>query len=113
MKKENLYYTKQENIVLFCPANGIRDSFFLLKRISHRKKRLILQHRIQRLGRGVGAKKHEIYVAAFGGHLFNDLFLQGLGGGGMAPSAPPPGSATVLLADLREYGRYMYFTEIS
>ena len=36
-----------------------------------------------------GAKKHEIYVAAFGGHLFYDLFLQGLGGGDMAPSAPP------------------------
>ena len=28
-----------------------------------------LQHRIQRPGRG-GAKKHEIYVAALGGHLF-------------------------------------------
>ena len=28
-----------------------------------------------------GGKKHEIYVAAFGGHLFYDLFLQGLGGG--------------------------------
>ena len=24
-------------------------------------------------------KKHEIYVAAFGGHLFHYLFLQGLG----------------------------------
>ena len=24
-----------------------------------------------------GAKKHEIYVATFGGHLFFDLFLQG------------------------------------
>ena len=24
-----------------------------------------------------GGKKHEIYVAAFGGHLFYDLFLQG------------------------------------
>ena len=38
------------------------------------------------VGRG---KKHEIYVAAFGSHLFYDLFLQGLGGA-MAPSAPPP-----------------------
>ena len=26
-----------------------------------------------------GAKKHEIYVAAFGGHLFYDLFVQGWG----------------------------------
>ena len=44
------------------------------------------QHRIQRQGRG--AKKHEIYVAAFGGHLFYDLFVQGWGGHG--PSVPPP-----------------------
>ena len=36
---------------------------------------------------GGGTKKHEIYVAAFGGHLFYDLFVQGRGG--MAPSAPP------------------------
>ena len=28
----------------------------------------------------IGSKKHEIYVAAFGGHLFYDLFVQGLGG---------------------------------
>ena len=42
---------------------------------------------------GEGGKKHEIYMAAFGGHLFYDLFVQGWGGG-MAPSAPP-GSATV------------------
>ena len=27
-----------------------------------------------------GAEKHEIYAAAFGGHLFYDLFLQGQGG---------------------------------
>ena len=26
-----------------------------------------------------GAKKHEIYMAAFGGHLFDDLFVQGWG----------------------------------
>ena len=39
-----------------------------------------------------GAEKHEIYVAAFGGHLFYDLFLQGQGGHG--PPWPPPGSAT-------------------
>ena len=31
-------------------------------------------------GGGWGAKKHEIYVATFGSHLFNDLFVQGLGG---------------------------------
>ena len=30
---------------------------------------------------GGGGKKHEIYVAAFGGHLFYDLFVQGWGGG--------------------------------
>ena len=48
----------------------------------------IMQHRIQWLGRG-GGKKHEIYGAAFGDHLFYDLFLQGWGGG-MAPSEPPP-----------------------
>ena len=47
------------------------------------------QHRIQRPGGGEGGRceKHEIYVAAFGGHLFYDLFVQGWGG--MAPSAPP------------------------
>ena len=39
-----------------------------------------------------GAEKHEIYAAAFGGHLFYDLFSQGRGGA-MAPLAPP-GSAT-------------------
>ena len=33
-------------------------------------------------GRVRGAKKHEIYVAAFGGHLFYDLFVQGWGGHG-------------------------------
>ena len=41
---------------------------------------------------GEGGKKHEIYVVAFGGHLFYDLFLQA-GGGGIAPLAPS-GSAT-------------------
>ena len=33
-------------------------------------------------GRVGGAKKHEIYVATFGGHLFYDLFVQGWGGHG-------------------------------
>ena len=37
-----------------------------------------------------GTKKHEIYAAAFGGHLFYDLFLQGHGPLG------PPGPATGL-----------------
>ena len=32
-------------------------------------------------------EKDEIYVAAFGGHLFYDLFSQG-NGGTMAPSRP-------------------------
>ena len=36
-----------------------------------------LQHRIQQPDGGGGGKKHEIYVVAFGGHLFYDLFLQG------------------------------------
>ena len=39
-----------------------------------------------------GPKKHEIYMAAFGGHLFYDLFVQGWGGAW--PSRHPPGSAT-------------------
>ena len=37
------------------------------------------------------AKKHEIYAAAFGGHLFYDLFLQGQGREAMSPF---PRSAT-------------------
>ena len=42
-----------------------------------------------------GGKKHEIYVAACGGHLFYDLFVRGWGGGGEAwPLWHPPGSAT-------------------
>ena len=45
----------------------------------------------QRPGK-VGGEKHEIYVAAFGGHLFYDLFSQGRGT--MAPALPPPGSTT-------------------
>ena len=36
---------------------------------------------------GGGAKKHEIYVAAFGGHLFYDLFVRG---GGRGPLGTPP-----------------------
>ena len=43
-----------------------------------------IQHRIQWLGGG--GKKHEIYGAAFGGHLSYDLFLQGWGP--WAPSDP-------------------------
>ena len=34
------------------------------------------------------AEKHEIYVAAFDGHLFYDLFSQGQGEG-HGPLAPP------------------------
>ena len=41
----------------------------------------------QRLAGG-GGKKHEIYVVAFGGHLFYDLFLQGKEG--HDPLGPPP-----------------------
>ena len=40
-----------------------------------------------------GAKKHEIYGAAFGSHLSYDLFLQGWGGGAWQPQHPP-GSTT-------------------
>ena len=43
-------------------------------------------------GRVRGGEKHEIYVAAFGGHLFYDLFSQGWGGAW--PPRPPLGSAT-------------------
>ena len=46
---------------------------------------------------GWGDKKHEIYVAAFGSHLFYDLFLQGWGEGAWPPRHPP-GSATVVVA---------------
>ena len=35
---------------------------------------------------GLGGEKHEIYAAAFGGHLFYDLILQGWGTT-MGPSA--------------------------
>ena len=49
-------------------------------------------------GRVRGAEKHEIYAAAFGGHLFYDLFLQGLGG----PWPPrPPRSATAFPLECR------------
>ena len=41
-------------------------------------------------GWGGGAKKHEIYMAAFGGHLFYDLFLQDLGGHGPLGSPLDP-----------------------
>ena len=44
----------------------------------------------------VGGEKHEIYAAAFSGHLFYNLFFTGPGGGGMAPSVLP-GSATYQL----------------
>ena len=37
---------------------------------------------------GGGAKKHEIYVAAFGGHLSYELFVQGWGGGAWPPCHP-------------------------
>ena len=42
-------------------------------------------------GRGGEGKKHEIYAAALGSHLFYDIFLQGRGV--MVPSVPP-GPAT-------------------
>ena len=56
-----------------------------------------------------GAEKHEIYAAAFGSHLFYDLFSQGWGGG-HAPLAPS-GSTTVALQletfrFIKCYGRF-------
>ena len=40
------------------------------------------------MGVGGGAQKHEIYAAAFGGHLFYELFLQGRGRA-HGPLGPP------------------------
>ena len=45
------------------------------------------QWRIQRLGKG--GEKHEIYAAAFGSHLFYDLFSQGRGVMAPSPSLVP------------------------
>ena len=39
-------------------------------------------------GGGEGAKKHEIYMATFGSHLFYDLFVQGWGWGGGGGNGP-------------------------
>ena len=42
-----------------------------------------------------GGKKHEIYAAAFGGHLFmTNFYTAGGGGAAWPPLPPPPGSAT-------------------
>ena len=41
-------------------------------------------------GRVKGGKKHEIYAAAFGGHLCYDLFLQGGGRGAWPPCQVGP-----------------------
>ena len=48
---------------------------------------------------GRGAEKHEIYVAAFGSHLFYDLFLQGRGSHG-----PPPDPLLITIANHRCIG---------
>ena len=50
-------------------------------------------------GRVRGAEKHEIYAAAFGGHLFYDLFLQGQGG-----PWPPWPPLDLLLIEYRNFG---------
>ena len=55
------------------------------------------QHQIQQPGRGGRAKKHEIYVAAFGGHFFM-TYLYRVGEGGYGPLGTRPGSATAYLA---------------
>ena len=54
-------------------------------------------------GWGRGGKKHEIYVAAFGGHLFYDLFVQGWGRG-HGSLGTLPGSATVMTVSFSEIG---------
>ena len=41
---------------------------------------------------GGGGKKHEIYAAAFGGHLFYDLSVADLRGGARDARAPGPNS---------------------
>ena len=68
-----------------------------------------IQHRIQWL-----AKKHEIYVAAFGSHLFYDLFLQGLGGA-MAPSAPPESATEIinLHMESKDFNKFKIFSIFS
>ena len=64
------------------------------------------RYNIRSSGRVGGAKKHEIYVAAFGGHLFYDFFVHRWGA--MAPSAP--GSATEVDAHflVRDFIRVQY-----
>ena len=39
---------------------------------------------------GWGGEKHDIYAAAFGSHLFDDLFLQGQGSHATFPPPPDP-----------------------
>ena len=47
-------------------------------------------------GRG---EVHEIYVTAFGAHLFFDLFLHGRGGG-HGPSAPTASATEIIIVKL-------------
>ena len=51
------------------------------------RNKIVLERISGSSGRVKGDEKHEIYVAAFGGHLFYELFSQGRGT--MAPAPPP------------------------
>ena len=62
----------------------VRISVLIMRRKPEWKdvKIILLESVVDPVAGKEGAEKHEIYVAAFGGHLFYDLFSQGQG--------PPP-----------------------
>ena len=55
-------------------------------------------------------EKHEIYAAAFDGHLYYDLFLQGGGGHGPLGS---PGFATVFLSLISGFLKHICLTSLT
>ena len=61
-------------------------------------------------GWGGGGKKHEIYVAVFGGHLFYDLFVQSWGGHG--PLGTPRGPLLWLVPGFFWGGRWVGIPEV-
>ena len=71
------------------PSLGSGKSRLIRRVISYFCRRTLIIVSSGSSGRVRGGKKHEIYVATFGGHLFYDLYFYRAGGGGMAPSAPP------------------------
>ena len=71
-----------KELLSFIPSSGAQNGILNPYHLVFISK----QERIQWPGRG-GAEKHEIYAAAFGGHLFYDLLLQG-GVGWHGPSPP-------------------------